>query len=158
LLDVRMKMNLPMLADEVLAAETNLCAAEAGAALLDARLRVLDLAILRLRDAAQKNGIVTAPRVLEREEASPLPMALAQFAPSLGVSVRTLAKYRRQMTEGVHFDRIGRRIFFRVAEAAAFIRGQNAPRRVGSDSETLAIDEVNRLRARHALRKAGGSR
>ena len=159
LADPEMKMNLPMLlTDALIAAETTVCAAEAGAKLLDLRLSVLDLAILRLREVAQRNGIVTSARVVEPEAAAPATLSPAQFARHKGVSIRTIAKYRTQMTEGVHFEKIGRLIFFCVAEAAAFITRQNAPGRSSSDIETLAADEVTRLRARNALKKAGGSR
>lgn len=81
-----------------------------------------------------------------------------EFAELMGVSSRTIAYDRKQMTEGVHYHRHGRRVLYHVPEAQEFIRTYRGSLSRGADDERLAIDEVTRRRARVALKKTGNLR
>lgn len=136
-------------------ADVQLCAAEAGVALADARLRLFDAALISVKRLARVAGISIL-------EAAPLPtesrrnLSRQQFAALMGVSVRRVDYHRTEMTAGLHFHRDGRRVLFHVPEAEDFVRQAVARGMPSDDIEVVAIDEVTRRRARVALRRARG--
>jgi hypothetical protein len=146
------------LASIVHEAEVHVNRAEAGVALVEARLRLLDATFAEARELAREANIPLSGSTVDVPKSSALPphMAEGEFARFMRVSPRTMAYRRKHMTEGVHFHLHGRRVIYHVAEAADFIRRGGGRPLPTEDLEQLAIDEVTRRRARIALRRAGG--
>jgi hypothetical protein len=139
-------------------ADVRLAAAECEVALVEARLRSADIAIASARRAAEEHGVPMSLGDTRSSRAAVSSPHLSQrdFAAYMGVSERTIAYDRKEMTEGVHFHAHGKRVLYHLPEAADFIR--NRSRKKPLDTARLAVDEVTRRRARTALRKLKAAR
>jgi hypothetical protein len=139
---------------EIQRADATVSAAEASLAFADARIGLLSAQMSALQALAVH--LLDMPRAapgLAGPLASPgANLSEEKFAKLMGVSERTIAKDRTEMTEGLHYHRHGRRVLYHVPEAVEFIRHRKPP--VAGDVARVAVDEVTRRRARVALRKS----
>lgn len=156
-------MSLPSesrsVAIELHRAEATVCAAEAAIALADSQIGLLSARMATVRALAAGLGIKTTQPPAATGLAWPAHstgsnLSENEFAELMGVSQRTIANDRAEMTEGVHYHCHGRRVLYHVPEAADFIRQRKPLKARGTDATRLAVDEVTQRRARVALRKS----
>jgi hypothetical protein len=138
------------------AAEAQLSAAKAEVSLADARVHLADVALATIRWLAAEKGIELSTPTMA--SGSGQNVSEPEFAKLMGVSARTIANDRKHMTEGLHYHHHGRRVLYHMPEAQDFIRQSRGSSSASVDVERLAMDEVNRRRARAAMKRIGGRR
>jgi hypothetical protein len=143
----------PNLTEPYLIVERELSRAEAAVGLLDARIKLVDAAMADLRLLAEKAGIKLSPPLAATPSAPGQFMCIPEFAAFMRLSERTVANLKKQMVEGKHYQRIGRRVLIDVEAATAFIRERTPSPNKASTIEQIAVDEVTSRRARAALKR-----
>ena len=138
-------------------AEEQVAMAEAGVATTQARLRLADCAIARIRAVAAGCGIQlrTPPSTATDSSGTPSRMSVREFALQQRISERTMRKHLKGMSEGREYHRDGRRIIVHTVDAEAYLDLVLAPKTEDVDADRIAIDEVTRRRARVAQKQLG---